>query len=162
MLIIDKAEPHDAPNLAEVQKRSFDEDIRQFQQEAAAGGPPGYDSSVWQFDMMKAGLYYKLTEDGAIIGGMLVFPAPDEEKCHLGRIFIDPLYQNRGYGQAAMQYLFGQFPRAHKWSLDTPSWAVRNHYFYTKAGFKQTAQSEPDSNGQILFMYERDTADIQV
>jgi GNAT superfamily N-acetyltransferase len=128
MLTIDKAEPQDAANLAAVQKRSFDEDIRQFQQKAGAGGPPGYDSSVWQTDMMKAGLYYKLTAHGAIIGGMIVFPAPGGEECHLGRIFIDPLYQNRGYGQAAMQYLFGQFPQTHKWSLDTPSWAVRKSY----------------------------------
>ncbi|ULO06444.1 GNAT family N-acetyltransferase [Paenibacillus sp. 19GGS1-52] len=162
MLIIDKAVAQDASILAEVQKRSFDEDISQFQQEEATGGPPGYDSKLWQLDMMKAGHYYKLTEDSVIIGGMLIFPSPDHEKCHLGRLFIDPLYQNRGYGQAAMQYLFEQFPRTHKWSLDTPSWAVRNHYFYTKAGFKQTAQSEPDSTGLILFMYERNTSDSQV
>ncbi|MNI47643.1 hypothetical protein D3C73_1021740 [compost metagenome] len=122
MLSIVLAEPQDAAQLAEVQKRTFDEDARRFQNKAE-DGPPGYDSSSWQREMMKKGLYYKLIAEEHIIGGMLVFASPGGQEYHLGRIFIDPLYQSRGYGQHVFHFLFSTFPNAHKWTLDTPSWA---------------------------------------
>ncbi|MNO13006.1 hypothetical protein D3C76_26260 [compost metagenome] len=158
MLSILLAEPQDAARLAEVQKRTFDEDARRFQNKAE-DGPPGYDSSSWQSEMMEKGRYYKLLADEHIIGGMLVFASPDEQELHLGRIFIDQLYQNRGYGQDAFHFLFNTFPTAHKWTLDTPSWAVRNHYFYKKLGFVQTAEVQIEESGETLIQYERTTAE---
>ncbi|MCE3199282.1 GNAT family N-acetyltransferase [Paenibacillus sonchi] len=154
MLSILIAEPQDAGLLAEVQKRTFDEDARRFQNKAE-DGPPGYSSSSWQSEMMEKGLYYKLLADEHIIGGMIIFPSPGGEEYHLGRIFIDPLYQNRGYGQDVFHFLFSTFPNAHKWTLDTPSWAVRNHYFYEKLGFVQTAEVQIEESGITLIQYER-------
>ncbi|KWX82360.1 hypothetical protein AMQ83_32740 [Paenibacillus riograndensis] len=154
MLSILIAEPKDAELLAEVQKRTFDEDARRFQNKAE-DGPPGYIASSWQSEMMEKGLYYKLIADGHIIVGMIIFPSPDEQEYHLGRIFIDPLHQNRGFGQNVFHFLFSTFPNAHKWTLDTPSWSVRNHYFYKKLGFVQTAEVQIEESSITLIQYER-------
>ncbi|OKP97424.1 N-acetyltransferase [Paenibacillus sp. P46E] len=154
MLFIQLADPLDAPALARVQKTTFDHDAQRFQNKAE-DGPPGYSSSSWQSEMMEKGLYYKLLADDSIIGGMLVFASPDEREYHLGRIFIDPLYQNRGYGQDAFNFLFSTFPNAQKWTLDTPSWAVRNQYFYEKLGFVQIAEVPLEPSGETLIQYER-------
>ncbi|MHA6531142.1 GNAT family N-acetyltransferase [Paenibacillus sp. BAC0078] len=156
MLSIQLASPQDASRLAEVQKRTFDHDAQQYQNKPEEG-PPGYGSISWQSDMMKSGHYYKLLEDDVIIGGMIIFPSENKEECHLGRIFIDPKHQNRGYGQEAFRFLFSTFSSAQKWTLDTPSWAVRNHHFYKKHGFVQIAEVLDTNSGETLFQYERIT-----
>ncbi|WNS41011.1 GNAT family N-acetyltransferase [Paenibacillus sp. MMS20-IR301] len=155
MLSIVLAEPRDADTLAEVQKRTFDHDARTFQNKPE-DGPPGYDSSSWQSEMMSKCQYYKLLAENEIIGGMLVYAATDNSpEYHLSRIYIDPLHQNRGYGQEAFSFLFNTYPSAQKWTLDTPSWAVRNHYFYEKLGFVQTAVVVLEDSGESLIQYER-------
>jgi GNAT superfamily N-acetyltransferase len=156
MLSIKLAEPQDASVLAEVQKKTFDEDARRYQNKEE-DGPPGYDSAVWQAEQMNKGHYYKLLKDNVIIGGMIIFSSQEEEY-HLGRIFIDPLYQNQGLGHDAFQFLFASYPAAKKWTLDTPAWAVRNHYFYEKHGFVQTGEIQDTQNSESIWEYERITA----
>ncbi|WP_438495663.1 GNAT family N-acetyltransferase [Paenibacillus sp. IHBB 3054] len=154
MFKIQLADLQDAKTLAEIQKKTFNEDARQFQNKEE-DGPPGYDSSAWQAEMMQKGHYYKLLADDAIIGGMIVFPAPGGEECHLGRIYMDPHYQNKGYGQEAFRFLFDTYPSAQKWTLDTPSWAVRNHYLYQKLGFIRIGEIQDASSGETIIEYER-------
>ncbi|WP_019912916.1 GNAT family N-acetyltransferase [Paenibacillus sp. HW567] len=160
MLSIQLANPQDASRLAEVQKRTFDHDAQQYQNKLE-DGPPGYGSSSWQSEMMMSGQYYKLLENDVIIGGMILFPSENKEECHLGRIYIDPNYQNRGYGQEAFLFLFSTFSSAQKWTLDTPSWAVRNHHFYKKQGFVQIAEVHDAQSGEALIQYERITEEAR-
>lgn len=154
MLSILPADPQDAAKLAEVQKKTFDNDAQQYQNKEE-DGPPGYDSADWQAEQMNNGHYYKLLAAGGIIGGMIVFPSSGGKECHLGRIFIDPLHQNHGYGHEAFRFLFQTYPSAQKWTLDTPSWAVRNHYFYKKHGFIQTGEIKDANSGETIIEYER-------
>lgn len=154
MLSILPADPQDAAMLAGVQKKTFDSDAQQYQNKVE-DGPPGYDSADWQVEQMNHGHYYKLLAAGGIIGGMIVFPSSGGDECHLGRIFIDPLHQNHGYGHEAFRFLFQTYPSAQKWTLDTPSWAVRNHYFYKKHGFIQTGEIKDTNSGETIIEYER-------
>lgn len=154
MLSFEIARLQDADVLADVQKSTFDDDARRYQ-DKEEDGPPGYDSLSWQTEQMEQGHYYKLLDDGKIIGGMIIFPSPTEEECHLGRIFIDPLCQNQGFGHEALHFLFAQYPEAKRWTLDTPSWAVRNHHFYEKHGFVRTGEIYDAESCQSIWEYER-------
>lgn len=154
MITIQLANPQEAGVLAEIQKETFNEDARQFQHKEE-DGPPGYDSTTWQVEMMQSGDYYKIIADDEIIGGMIVFPAAGGEECHLGRIYIDLQHQNKGYGQEAIRFLFAAYPSARKWTLDTPAWAVRNHYLYQKLGFIRTGEVQDTASGESLIEYER-------
>ncbi|AIQ45491.1 hypothetical protein R70723_05965 [Paenibacillus sp. FSL R7-0273] len=154
MLTISFANPQDAARLADVQKRTFDDDARLYQNKEE-DGPPGYDSADWQTEQMNNAHYYKLTAEDNIIGGMIIFPSPAAGECHLGRIFIDPLHQNQGYGQESFRFLFQTYPAARKWTLDTPSWALRNHYFYEKLGFVRTGKVTDEVDGEFIIEYER-------
>lgn len=62
MIRIEKAPKEDAKRLVVIQKDSFDEESRQFNNNEA-GGPSGYDSEDWQIDMMKHGQYFKIMLD---------------------------------------------------------------------------------------------------
>jgi GNAT superfamily N-acetyltransferase len=153
MIHFQKARPEDAEALTEVQVRTFDDDARQFAGQPG-GGPPGYDSVDWQLRMMKRGIYYKILADDQIVGGFILF---DMRRRHfnLGRIFIDPNWQNQGIGTQAIEFMEKAFPYVKKWSLDTPHWAQRNHHFYAKMGYVKVGEDSPGGMGECLYLYEK-------
>ncbi len=121
--------------LARVSGRAFDNDVNYGA--PGTGGPPGYKSDMWQIRMMARGYYYKiiLVEAGdLIIGGFIVFQNSYGD-CELGRIFLDPEYQNQGFGTQTMAYMESVFPEARRWTLGTPLWNRRTQHFYEKAGY---------------------------
>jgi GNAT superfamily N-acetyltransferase len=139
MITFKRAVVTDSADLTAVQKRTFDDDSRRYLG-TETGGPPGYDSHKWQLTMMKRGLYYKILSDGQLIGGMIIFNLGGGHY-ELGRIFIDPNFQNQGIGTQAMAFIEQRFPDARKWTLDTPAWAVRNHHFYEKLGYVRVGEA---------------------
>jgi RimJ/RimL family protein N-acetyltransferase len=142
---ITKANPSDAETLAEVSKRAFHSDVNYGA--PAEGGPPGYDSTVWQRKMMGFGDYYKIVREDRVIGGIIVFRKRPREY-ELGRIFLEPEFQNRGIGTRAFEFLWQAYPLAKRWTLDTPAWHERNRHFYKKVGFVEIGE---DSQGGVMF-----------
>jgi len=51
--------------------------------------------------------------------------------------------------------MFERFPGAERWTVGTPSWAVRNHHFYEKVGFAKVRETDVDPDlGWSGFEYE--------
>jgi GNAT superfamily N-acetyltransferase len=148
----EKARIEDAEALTEVQRRTFDDDSRRFA--GQPGGPPGYDSVDWTLWAIRAGIYYKILAGDQIIGGVILF---DMHKRHfnLGRIFVDPDWQNQGIGTLAIRFVEKAFPYVERWSLDTPEWAVRNHHFYGKLGYVKVGEEVPEGADIRLYLYEK-------
>lgn len=138
MLIVEKALKTDADTLANIQKASFDDESKQFNNNES-GGPPGYDSIKWQEEMMNYGDYYKVLLDGKIIGGAIIITESNGVH-NLGRIFLDAKYQNQGIGKKVMKEIERIYGDTNKWWLDTPRWSVRNHHFYEKCGFTKVRE----------------------
>jgi RimJ/RimL family protein N-acetyltransferase len=135
MLRFEKARPEDGKALAHISGRAFDNDVNYGA--PGRGGPPGYKYEMWQIRMMARGHFYKIIMDEGvpfIIGGFIVFQNAFGD-CELGRIFIDPEYQNQGIGTQAMAFMEQAFPEARRWTLGTPSWNLRTQHFYEKVGY---------------------------
>ena len=145
MVRFEKARLGDADVLAEVSKRAFDHDIHYGA--PGPGGPPGYDAAAWQAKVMRFGDYYKILEGKRIIGGMVVMRRAAREY-EVGRIFIEPEWQDRGIGTRAFEFLWTKYSLATRWTLDTPAWNRRTRHFYEKLGFVELGQ---DGDGCILF-----------
>lgn len=145
MVKIEKAILEDVEKLTEIQTRTFDDDNKLKPPGCSMEGPPGYDSVDWNARWIAKTPYYKILFDGQIVGGIIVF---DMGKGHyeLGRMYVDPDFQNRGIGQWAVGLVFDDFPEAEKWTLGTPSWAIRNRHFYEKMGFIRVGETEVDPN----------------
>lgn len=144
-IVFKKATSRDAAVLAEASERAFHSDVHCGA--PSEGGPPGYNSAQWQSRMMRIGQYYKILVDGQIVGGFIVFrKAPREYE--LGRIFVDPEFQNQGIGTQAFDFLWQEFPLAKRWALGTPAWNRRTRHFYRKVGFVEIGE---DGHGGILF-----------
>ena len=70
-----KAGTADAPVLNALSKRAFDSDVQVGA--PSAGGPPGYMSLKYHIKMTRSGHLFKLTENGLIIGGAVLFRNED-------------------------------------------------------------------------------------
>ncbi len=141
----------DAEALAAASARAFENDIHHGA--PSAGGPPGYRSAPWQARMMRLGRYFKVLAGRRIIGGMIVF-AQGPGHYELGRIFIEPEFQNQGIGTQALGFLWRAFPFARRWTLGTPAWNARNHHFYEKQGFVRVGEEGPPGRPHG-YLYER-------
>ena len=117
------------------------------------GGPPGYNTTSWHRELMaRAAAYYKVVEDGRILGGFTVF-GMGSGLYILGTIYLVPEAQNRGIGTRAMRFALSRYPQARRWRLDTPAWSQRNHHFCEKLGFRKVAV-EVHGEGDESFVYE--------
>ena len=144
-IVFRKARSKDAEALARVSERAFHSDIHCGA--PGLGGPPGYDSPDWQRKMMRMGQYFAISSKGQVIGGIIVFPQAPREY-NLGRIFVDPDFQNQGIGTQAIEFLWSEFPLAKRWTLGTPEWNQRTRHFYKKVGFEEVGV---DAHEGVLF-----------
>ncbi len=131
MLELTKAGTPDVLVINSISKRAFDSDIAVGA--SSKGGPPGYMSVSFHIKMAKANHLYKLSVDGLIVGGAILFV--DGSRVNVGRIFVDPEYFRKGYGIFLMQEIERIFSDAKEICLDTPVWNIRTNAFYQKLGY---------------------------
>ena len=128
-----KAGTSDAVVLNCISRQAFDSDI-----DVGAPtkcGPPGYMSLPFHMKMARMNHLYKLTDNGLIVGGALLFP--DQDMLNVGRIFVSPEHFRKGYGIFMMQEIEAMFPDVKGFTLDTPVWNIRTNRFYTKLGYSE-------------------------
>ena len=128
-----KAGTSDALTLTGISKRAFDSDS--LVGAPSPGGPPGYMSLPFHTKMARQGHLYKLTDEGLIAGGAILFLKGDE--LNVGRIFVAPEHFRKGYGIFMMQEIEAMFSNVEEITLDTPIWNVRTNSFYIKLGYKE-------------------------
>ena len=92
-------------------------------------------SVPFHMKMARTGHLYKLTENGLIIGGALLFH--DGAELNVGRIFINPEHFRKGYGIRMMEAIEDMFTNVKVFTLDTPVWNIRTNAFYTKLGYTE-------------------------
>ncbi len=121
------------PVLNSLSKQAFDTDVEVGG--TLTGGPPGYMSVPFHMKMARTGHLYKLTENGLIIGGAILFQ--DGEELNVGRIFVNPEHFRKGYGIRMMEAIEDMFTNVKVFTLDTPVWNIRTNAFYTKLGYTE-------------------------
>ena len=131
MMELTKAGTSDVLVINGISKRAFDSDITVGALSKA--GPPGYMSVSFHIKMAETNHLYKLSVDGLIVGGAILFA--DGSKLNIGRIFVDPEYFRKGYGIFIMQEIERIFPDVKEIFLDTPVWNIRTNAFYQKLGY---------------------------
>lgn len=114
------------------------------------GGPPGYDSPVVIQRKIAEEECFTIVEGERVIGGIVVL-VKGNGHYHLDLIFIIPEYHNRGIGTQAMRFLENAYPAATLWTLDTPTWAIRNIHFYEKLGYVKVGEFEDGDTSLIAY-----------
>lgn len=129
----------DIPHLDRMMANAFDRD---FQQHAAPGQvqthhyEQGDFFRKWPFGCIDQ-VAYKIVINETIVGAIIVWMFARNESV-LGLLFVDPRYQNYGIGVQAWRFIEERFPEVTRWTLATPEWSVKNHYFYEqRCGFSK-------------------------
>jgi len=144
----------DSAELTRVMTRAFDDDAKRHLGEEK-GGPDGYDdgSFIARWAFHKDARCYVARLGHAIAGAIIVFPGA--ERSVLGCIFVDPVLQRRGIGEALWRHASALHP-SRCWKLETPSWALSNHSFYEgRLGFHKAGETEPGDPRENQFIFER-------
>ena len=128
-----KAGTSDALTLNGISKRAFDSDVLVGADTPA--GPPGYMSVQFHMKMARQGHLYKLTDEGLIVGGAVLFLKNDV--LNIGRIFVAPEHFRKGCGIFMMHEIEAMFPGVKEFTLDTPVWNIRTNSFYSKLGYTE-------------------------
>ena len=128
-----KADTSDALTLTGISKRAFDSDV--FVGGATAEGPPEYMSVSFHTQMARQEHLYKLTEEGLIVGGAILFLQGNV--LNIGRIFVAPEHFRKGYGSFMMQEIESMFIGVKEITLDTPDRNIRTNTFYIKLGYTE-------------------------
>ena len=97
-------------------------------------------SLKYHMKMARLGRLYKLTENGLILGGAILFP--EGEVLNVARIFISPEHFRKGYGKAMMREIEAMFPEAREFRLDTPAWNTRTNRFYSSLGYTEVKRTQ--------------------
>jgi len=148
--MIKRAEPKDAESLVSVAVAAFHHDSVLYPA-VEIGGPPGYDSPPVMRQKIIEDEYYKILEGERIIGG-IVLVGMGNGHYHLDLLFISPDHHNRGIGSQAMRFIEDTYS-ATRWTLDTPTWAIRNIHFYEKLGYVKVGETEEEDI--TLIAYEK-------
>lgn len=98
--------------------------------------------------------YYFIQADGRKAGGVRVQRLP-ENVCRVSPIFILPVFQGRGYAQAAMRVLEALYPQAETWRLDTIKEETKLCRLYEKLGYRRTGREEILQPGMTIVYYFR-------
>jgi len=151
MIVIEPAADGDAEALTEISRRAFEHDVNY----GAPGpsGPPGYDSTGWQREMIRNGRFFKVLEQDRLVGGFVLFRLEDGS-VEFGRAFLEPECQNRGIGSELLRFSENVFPETQRLVLDTPRWNLRTQHFYEKAGYVKIDEIDTDVSF-TLFQYEK-------
>ncbi len=77
--------------------------------------------------------FLKAVEDDQIVGSVRALLL--DRTCHIGRLMVDPAWQNRGIGTALMQHVEHLFPTVQRFELFTGSRSEQNIRLYHKLGY---------------------------
>lgn len=155
MISFRRALPEDAEELTRIQFEAFAQADAIYTNIRGYEPPPGYDSVEAQQAAITQSLYYKMLDEGAIVGGFILLKE-NESHIMLARIFIRPVFQNAGIGTQAFRFMEAMYPRCRRWTVLTPFLSYRNHHFYEKLGFVKVGETEPMfTNGYVMFMFEK-------
>lgn len=153
LIQLERAAPADADALTAICTRSF-EGYARLHGYGAEGCPPGYSSAAWHRKYITRAHYYAIWQDGALAGGILIFPSGGEAY-EIAQLYVDPAYQGQGVGRQAMLAAEAAYPRAVHWTLNTPLWALSNQRFYEGLGYQKSGLIDLPGVDFPLVVYEK-------
>lgn len=98
--------------------------------------------------------------EDTIIGG--VFVARLGKKGEIGAIFLDTIYQHKGYGKEVISMIEQSYPKIKRWKLETLSENYKLHYFYESLGYIKTGEILDKKSGIRGFIYEKNMKSLNL
>jgi len=150
-----KIYPDDYGVLTGIMVAAFNEDTS-MHTELKEDGPGGYDngSLIKRLNEQENLTSYKVVYNNSIIG-MYTVEIKTNSEYGLEMLFIDTKYRRKHLGTMVWRDIEEKYIGAKKWTVETPDYSKRNHYFYTeKCGFVFNRENIC-LNGAKSFIFEK-------
>ena len=147
-IIFTPATEADAKEILRIQKAAF-------QSEAEIHDNFNIPPLVQTIDSMKTDFsrfeFYKAIHENTIVGAIKVQLA-DKHKLRIGRLVVDPDYQNRGIGKFMMSEIEKKYKFVKIFELFTGEKSKRNIQFYKSMGYQITEYFHEPEHENILLV----------
>lgn len=104
----------------------------------AEDGPSGYDNGEYlrKYFLNEEYTSYTIYYQDEVIGAVNLLIDEESNVNILDCLFLEPAFQNKGYGKIVFDLLETYYPNTKLWVAHTPIFSIRNHHFYiNKCGF---------------------------
>ncbi len=101
----------------------------------------------------KTMVFYKALMNGAIVGSVRGYLK--DGTVYIGRVMVNPIYQNLGIGKRLLGAIETHFPGAARFELFTGHKSRRNIYFYQKLGYKIFARKKISEKIERVFLEKK-------
>ncbi|MBU3102722.1 GNAT family N-acetyltransferase [Clostridium gasigenes] len=154
-IIFSKIIVDDYKKLTDIMTRAFNEDTS-MHTKLKEDGPKGYNdgSLIKKLNENIKNTSMKILYKNEVVGAYTIYEG-DNETFYLDMLFIDPNYKNKSLGKLTWQHVEETYRTAKKWSVETPEYSKRNHYFYReKCGFILTGEKIYE-DGEKSYIFEK-------
>lgn len=153
----EKIYPADYEILTRVMTSAFNEDTS-LHTDLKEDGPTGYKdgSLIKKLNEHENFESYKIIFQNNVVGAYTIGIMQNNEYT-LEMLFIDPAYREDHLGTVVWKHIEQKYTDAKVWTVETPEYSKRNHYFYTKkCGFTFYEENIHDNGGKsFVFKKQR-------
>ena len=93
-------------------------------------------------------IFLKMVQDRQIVGSVRAWE--NEDTAYIGRLFVHPQYQKRGYGRKLLQAIETCY-NEHRFELFTGANSVDNITFYQRCGYHITRRTGPEEQPELIY-----------
>jgi len=109
-------------------------------------------------EFIQSTVILKIVIESQIVGSVRAFS--ENGSCFIGRLIVDPDFQNRGIGYALMNAIEDCFKDCDRYELFTGHRSEKNLYLYRKLGYRIFKEQKID-DGLILVFLEKKVSKSQ-
>jgi Acetyltransferases, including N-acetylases of ribosomal proteins len=148
-LLIETADINDAEAILQLQRAAFQSEAQLYNDFEISPLTETLSQLKALFDNH---VFLKATIDGRIVGS--VRANINNGSCHIGRLIVDPQYQNQGIGTQLLAEIERKYPACRRFELFTGIKSQRNIRLYEKAGYR-AFKTQSASNKLSLICFEK-------
>jgi ech hydrogenase subunit C len=130
-LVITRAELADAPAIHRLQKLAYQSAVELYNDESLPPFAQTLEELKKDFSSM---VFLKAVMGGEIVGSVRALLKNDV--CHIGRLIVNPIYQNLGIGRKLHTAIEQEFHQAKRFEVFTWPKSKLNLYFYRTQGYQ--------------------------
>lgn len=147
-MVIEQAKIEDAEEILALQKLAYQSEAKIYDDYTL----PPLTQSIKEIEAEFEGRTFlkALCDDGKIIGSVRTYVR--RGTCFIGRLIVDPDFQNQGIGTSLMNEIEGRFKDAGRFELFTGHLSERNIYLYQKLGYREFKREKVHENLELVYM----------
>lgn len=144
---VDIASIEDLTEILELQIRAYQSEAEIYNDYSIE---PLIETPLELQEQFKHKTFLKAVLDGIIVGSVRGYLKA--ETVHIGRLAVEPKFQNQGIGTQLIRYIESYFPNAERYELFTGNKSVNNLRLYNNLGYREFKREPVDDRVKMVYL----------